>query len=98
MFKTIDHLKYIEQLRKFSLILDQCLWEMQGFTGFLFAMILLFSITNKIIGRTIDRNQHDFENVFTTDEDKKASKLRFEEEKTRSFFDILYSIGNQIFL
>ena len=50
---------------------------MQGFTGFLIAMILLFSITNKIILRTIDRNQHDFENVFQTDEDKKVSEDRF---------------------
>ena len=71
---------------------------MQGFTGFLIAMILLFSITNKIILRTIDRNQHDFENVFTTDEDKKASEERFKEEKLRSIFDILCSIGTKIFL
>ena len=66
---------------------------MQGFTGFLIAMILLFSITNKIILRTIDRNQHDFENVFTTEEDKKVSEDRFKEEKNRNMIQILESIG-----
>jgi hypothetical protein len=71
---------------------------MQGFTGFLIAMILLFSITNKIILRTIDRNQHDFENVFTTEEDKKVSEDRFKEEKNRNMIQILESIGMEIFL
>jgi len=43
--------------------------EIAGYTGFLFAMILLFSITNKIIVRTIDRNQNEFKDVFTTPEE-----------------------------
>jgi hypothetical protein len=63
---------------------------MKGFTGFLFAMIILFSITNKIIVRTIDRNQHDFENVFTIDEEKQAPEDRFKKEKTRTILDILF--------
>jgi hypothetical protein len=98
MFKTIDQLKSNETLRKFMLILSQCIYEMQGFTAFLFALILLFSISNKIVDRTIDRNQHDFKDVFTTEDDKKASSERYEEEKTRSIFDIISSIGNKIFL
>jgi len=61
-------------------------------------MILLFSISNKIIDRTIDRNQNDFGDVFATDEDKEASKTRFDEEKTRSILDIFKAIGNKIFL
>jgi hypothetical protein len=71
---------------------------MIGFTSFLFAMILLFSISNKIVDRTIDRNQHDFKNIFTSGEDIQASEERYKEEKTRSFFDIISSIGNKIFL
>ena len=71
---------------------------MIGFTGFLFAMILLFSISNKIVDRTIDRNQHDFKNIFTTDEEIKASNERYQEEKTRNILDIFSSIGNKIFL
>jgi len=71
---------------------------MIGFTGFLFAMILLFSISNKIVDRTIDRNQHDFENIFTDPEEIKASNKRYQEEKTRNILDIFSSIGNKIFL
>ena len=47
---------------------------------------------------TIDRNQHDFENVFTTEEDKKVSEDRFKEEKNRNMIQILESIGMEIFL
>jgi len=67
---------------------------MKDFTFFLFLMILLFSISNKIVVRTIDRNQHDFEDIFTAEDEKKASSDRWDEEKTRTIFEILSSIGN----
>jgi len=70
------------------------MYEMKDFTFFLFLMILLFSISNKIVVRTIDRNQHDFEDIFTAEEEKKASSDRWDEEKTRTIFEILSSIGN----
>jgi len=70
------------------------MYEMKDFTFFLFLMILLFSISNKIVVRTIDRNQHDFEDIFTAEDEKKASSDRWDEEKTRTIFEILSSIGN----
>jgi hypothetical protein len=70
------------------------MYEMKDFTFFLFLMILLFSISNKIVVRTIDRNQHDFKDIFKAEDEKKASSDRWDEEKTRTIFEILSSIGN----